>query len=323
MLTLEDIRDAAKRVYGVTTRTPVLSSSALDDVCGAQLFFKCENLQKTGAFKIRGAYNAISRLSREQLRCGVVTFSSGNHGQAVALAARLVGTDALVVMPEDAPDVKLAATRAHGAEVMMYDRYTQDRAVIVDQIAKDCGCAIIPPFDHPDVMAGQGTAALELLEEVGPLDTLIVPVGGGGLISGCATAAKGLHPGIRVVGVEPASGDDTRRSLETGARVRIEVPRTIADGLAADAPGKLTFPVVRKLVDEIVVVDDSEIRTAMLTAFEQLKLVVEPSGAVGLAALLARRLRNLSGRVGVVLSGGNVSMDIVHGGVPSPSPSFR
>ncbi|MCQ4081554.1 threo-3-hydroxy-L-aspartate ammonia-lyase [Streptomyces sp. RB6PN25] len=309
MLTLDDVRDAAKRIDGIAHRTPVLTSRTVNEACGgAQLYFKCENLQRVGAFKFRGAYNAISRLTPEQLRRGVAAFSSGNHAQAVALAARLAGTHAVIVMPEDAPQEKLAATRGYGAEIVIYERYTQDRRAVAERIADERGLTLIPPFDHPDVMAGQGTVALELLEETGPLDVLVVPVGGGGLISGCATVAKALHPQIRVVGVEPENGDDTRRSLAAGERVRIDVPRTIADGLAIDMPGELTFSVVRRLVDEIVVVSDDEIRSAMTLAFERLKTVVEPSGAVGLAALLADRLAPLPERVGVVFSGGNVSV---------------
>ncbi|GAA2794967.1 threo-3-hydroxy-L-aspartate ammonia-lyase [Saccharopolyspora taberi] len=305
MLSLSDIRSAAGRLRGVAHRTPVLTSGAVDDLVAAEVLLKCENFQRVGAFKFRGAYNAISRLDDEQKRRGVAAYSSGNHAQAVALAARLAGTAAVIVMPEDAPAVKVAATRGYGAEIVSYDRYTQNREQLAGELAAERGLALIPPYDHPHVMAGQGTTALELIEDTGPLDALVVPVGGGGLIAGCATAATALSPGVRIVGVEPESGDDTRRSLAAGRRVEIPVPRTIADGQAITTPGELTFEVNRRLVDEIAVVTDDEIRAAMRLAFARLKIVVEPSGACGLAALLAGRTA-VSGRVGVVISGGNV-----------------
>jgi threonine dehydratase len=304
-VTLDDIRDAADRIKGVAHRTPVVTSRTLDERVGARVFLKCENLQRVGAFKFRGAYNAISRLSPEQRAKGIAAYSSGNHAQAVALAARELGSSAVILMPADTPASKAAAVAGYGAEVVTYDRYTEDREVIGARLASDRGLALIPPYEHPDVIAGQGTAALELLEEVGELDALVVPVGGGGLIAGSATAAKGLRPGIRVVGVEPAAGDDTLRSLAAGERVSVPVPRTIADGQAAAIPGELTFSINRRLVDEVVLVGDDEIRDAMRFVFDRLKLVVEPSGATGVAALLAGRVAPAP-RVGVVISGGNV-----------------
>ncbi|MFI1029008.1 threo-3-hydroxy-L-aspartate ammonia-lyase [Streptomyces sp. NPDC020951] len=305
-ITLDDVRDAAARLKGVAHRTPVLRSRTLDRIVGAETLLKCENFQRVGAFKFRGAYNAASRLTPGQLARGIAAYSSGNHAQAVALAARELGTTAVIVMPEDAPRSKRAATEGYGAEIVTYDRYTGDRVAIAEALAAERGLTLIPPYEHPHVMAGQGTAALELLEEAGELDVLLTPVGGGGLIAGSATAVKGLRPGIRVVGVEPEAGDDTKRSLEAGRRVEIPVPRTIADGQALHTPGELTFSVNRRLVDEIVLVSDEEIRAAMRFAFERLKIVVEPSGATPLAALLSGRLGGLPRRVGVIVSGGNI-----------------
>jgi threo-3-hydroxy-L-aspartate ammonia-lyase len=305
-VTLDDIRDAAEQIKGVAHRTPVLTSRTLDDLVGARVFMKAENLQRVGAFKFRGAYNAISRLSPEQRARGIGAYSSGNHAQAVALAARELGTTAVILMPADTPASKAAAVAGYGAQVVTYDRYTEDRVAIGEKMAADRGLALIPPYEHPDVIAGQGTAALELLAEVGELDAVVVPVGGGGLIAGCATAAKGLQPGIRVVGVEPAAGDDTKRSLAAGQRVSIPVPRTIADGQAAATPGELTFSINRRLVDEVVLVSDDEIRDAMRFAFDRMKVVTEPSGATGIAALLAARVSPVPARIGVIVSGGNV-----------------
>jgi threonine dehydratase len=305
-VTLDDVRSAADQLKGVAHRTPVVSSRTLDALVGATVLLKCENLQRVGAFKFRGAYNAVSRLSPAQLAKGIAAYSSGNHAQAVALAARELGSTAVIVMPEDTPKSKLAAVAGYGAEIITYDRYTGDREAIGAALAAERGLALIPPYEHPHVMAGQGTAALELLEEAGPLDALLVPVGGGGLMAGSATAAKGLQPGIRMIGVEPAAGDDTRRSLEAGERVSIPVPRTIADGQAASIPGELTFSVNQRLVDDIVLVTDDEIRTALRFAFDRLKLVLEPSGATGLAALLAGKLDRTPPRIGVIISGGNI-----------------
>ncbi|RSN40281.1 pyridoxal-5'-phosphate-dependent protein [Amycolatopsis sp. WAC 04197] len=305
-VTIDDIRDAAARLAGVAHRTPVVRSRTLDELVGAEVFIKCENLQRVGAFKFRGAYNAASRLSPEQLAKGIAAYSSGNHAQAVALAARELGSSAVILIPEDTPQSKKDATAGYGAEIVTYDRYTGDRVAIGEALAADRGLALIPPYEHPHVIAGQGTAALELLEDTESLDTLVVPVGGGGLIAGSSTAAKAVRPGIRVVGVEPAAGDDTKRSLEAGERVSIPVPRTIADGQAASVPGELTFSINRRLVDDIALVTDEQVRDAMRFAFERLKLVIEPSGATGLAALLSGRIP-ASGRVGVIISGGNVS----------------
>ncbi|MFI6034870.1 threonine/serine dehydratase [Streptomyces sp. NPDC051315] len=308
-ITPDDVRDAAARLQGVAHRTPVLHSRTLDALVGAETLLKCENFQRVGAFKFRGAYNAASRLTPDQLARGIAAYSSGNHAQAVALAARELGTTAVIVMPEDAPRSKREATEAYGAEIVTYDRYTGDRVAVAEALAAERGLTLIPPYEHPHVMAGQGTAALELLEEVGEVGALVAPVGGGGLIAGSATIAKGQYEQIRVVGVEPEAGDDTKRSLEAGRRVSVPVPRTIADGQALHTPGELTFSVNRRLVDAIVLVSDDEIRAAMRFAFERLKIVVEPSGATPLAALLSGRLGDLPRRVGVIVSGGNIDAD--------------
>jgi threonine dehydratase len=306
MVTLQDVRDAAKRIAAATHHTPVIRSRTLDGLVGAEVFLKAENLQRIGAFKFRGAYHAITRLSAEQLARGIAAYSSGNHAQAVALAAREHGSTAVILMPEDTPRSKLDAVAGYGAEIITYDRYTEDREAIGARLAADRGLTLIPPYEHPDVIAGQGTAALELIEETGGLDALVVPVGGGGLIAGSAIAAKGVQPGIRVVGVEPVDGDDTKRSLAAGERVHVPVPRTIADGQAAAIPGELTFSINKRLVDEIVLVTDDEIRAALRFAVDRLKQVMEPSGASGVAALLAGRLDPVPARIGVIVSGGNI-----------------
>jgi len=308
VITVDDVRGAAARLAGVAHRTPVLTSRTLDELVRATLLLKSEHLQRGGAFKFRGAYNAVASLPAERRAAGVAAYSSGNHAQAVALAARLHGISAVIVMPTDTPAAKLAATHGYGAEIITYDRYAGDREAIGRALADERGLALIPPYDHPAVMAGQGTAALELVDEAGSLDVLVVPVGGGGLIAGCSTAAKALLPGVRVVGVEPAAGDDTRRSLAAGERVAVPVPRTIADGQQATIPGELTWEVNRRLVDEVVTVTDDEIVAAMALLFDRCKQVVEPSGATGVAALLAGRVACRGRRVGVVLSGGNVGM---------------
>ncbi|MFI7697933.1 threo-3-hydroxy-L-aspartate ammonia-lyase [Nonomuraea sp. NPDC049480] len=305
-VTLDDVHDAAARLKDVAHRTPVLRSRTLDALVGAEVFVKCENFQRIGAFKFRGAYNAVSRLTPEQLARGIAAYSSGNHAQAVALAARELGSTAVIVMPEDTPRVKRDATAGYGAEIVTYDRYTGDRVAIGEALAAERGLALIPPYEHPHVIAGQGTATLELIEEVGELDALLVPIGGGGLIAGSATAVKGLLPGVRVIGVEPEAGDDTKRSLAAGKRVSIPVPRTIADGQAADIPGELTFSINKHLVDDVVLVSDDEIREAMRLAFERMKIVIEPSGATPLAALLAGRLERVPPRIGLIVSGGNI-----------------
>ncbi len=309
MISLDDVRAAAARLDGVAHRTPVLTSRTLDRELGARVFCKAECFQRGGAFKFRGAYSMISSLTVEQRRAGVAAYSSGNHAQAVALAASLLGSRATILMPADAPSAKLEATRGYGAEVVTYDRYGEDREALGAALAGERGLTLVPPYEHPLVMAGQGTVALELLEQAPRLDMLLAPVGGGGLMAGCATAAKAQLPAIRMVGVEPRAGDDTMRSLAAGERVRIAVPQTIADGQQADIPGELTFSVNRRLMDEVVLVSDDEIVAAMRFLFDRMKLVVEPSGACALAALLAGRVDGASGAVGVVLSGGNVGAD--------------
>jgi threonine dehydratase len=310
MISLDDVRAAARRIDGVAHRTPVLTSRALDDAVGATVFLKAENLQRIGAFKFRGAYNAVASLSEADRARGVATVSSGNHAQALALAARLTGARAVILMPDDAPPGKLAATAGHGAEVIRFDRYGEDREALLAALVAERGLVPIHPYDDERVMAGQGTVALELIEDVGPLDLLLVCVGGGGLISGCATAAKGLLGEVRVVGVEPEAGDDVRRSLAAGERVRIPVPRTIADGQQLPEPGELTFAVIRERVDAVELASDAEIVSAMRFLFERLKTVAEPSGACALAALLAGRVGGVRGlRVGVTISGGNVTAE--------------
>jgi len=306
LIELADVERAARTLAGIAHRTPVLTSRTLDERTGARVRVKAECFQRGGAFKFRGAYTKLASLDAETLRRGVLAYSSGNHAQAVALAAALHGAPATIVMPADAPAAKLEATRGYGAEIVPYDRWTENREAIGERLAAERGLTLVRPYDDPLVMAGQGTVALELLEEAPTLDLLLVPVSGGGLIAGCATAAKALRRGIRVVGVEPEAGDDTRRSLAAGERVRIGVPRTIADGLQATEPGELTFEVNRRLVDEVVTVSDDEIVEAMVFLFDRLKLVAEPSGAVAVAALLQGRVEARGRSVGVVLSGGNV-----------------
>jgi threonine dehydratase len=312
VIELHDVRTAADRLAGVAHRTPVLRSRTLDAWTGAEVLLKAENLQRMGAFKFRGAYNAIAALTDAERSRGVCSYSSGNHAQAVALAARLLGTTATIVMPHDSPVAKLDATRGYGAGVILYDRYTEDRVSIAEEFAAAQGLAIIPPFDHPDVMAGQGTVALELIEDTaegGPLDLLVVCVGGGGLIAGCATASKALSPRTRVVGVEPATRGIAQRSLAAGEVVVGTVPTTIADGQQGDRVGPLALGVMRERVDEIVLVTDDDIRAAMRVLFDQLKIVVEPSGASALAAVLAGNIDVRGRRVGVTLSGGNVGLE--------------
>jgi threonine dehydratase len=317
MVTFDDIRDAAARIAPVARRTPVVTSSTFDARAGARVFFKCENLQRGGAFKFRGAFNAISQLDREARRRGVVAYSSGNHAQGVALAARILGVPATIVMPHDAPAIKVAATRdTYGARVVFYRRPEEDRAAVAHRLAEEQGLTIVPPFDDERIIAGQGTAALELLQDVPDLDTLLVPVGGGGLISGCATAAKGLRPDIRVIGVEPQLANDTYLSLQRGERVRIPPPHSLADGLLTEMTGAITFPIMQRLLDGIVLVSEDEIREAVRFLLLRMKLLVEPSGAVGAAALLAGRAPG-AGRVGVVLSGGNVDPAVLAGIIAS------
>jgi threo-3-hydroxy-L-aspartate ammonia-lyase len=309
LVDLASIEDAAARLHGIAHRTPVLTSTTLNTAVGAQVFAKAECFQRAGAFKFRGAFTAISRLTPAQRERGVATYSSGNHAQAVALAATLLGTSATILMPDDAPPVKLAATRGYGAEVVTYDRYSSERTTLGEQLAVERGLTLVPPFDHWDVIAGQGTTALEFFEQAGPLDVLVVPVGGGGLISGCATVAKAISPATNVIGVEPAAGDDVRQSLATGAIVTIPTPRTIADGQQTTAPGTRTFAVMQHFVDGIEVVSDQQIADAMRFAFERMKVALEPSGATALAALLAGAVGQGGQRVGVVLSGGNIGAE--------------
>jgi threonine dehydratase len=304
---IEDLRAAARRLEGIADVTPVVSSPALDDELGVSAVLKAESLQRTGSFKFRGAYNKIASVPVDARRRGVLAFSSGNHAQAVALAASLLGAPATIVMPTDAPAVKLAGTRRYGAEIVTYDRYAEDREQIGMAIAQERGLTLVRPFDDPLVIAGQGTMALELVEQAGNVDALLAPVSGGGLIAGCALALKALRPSARVWGVEPETADDYRRSLAAERRIAIEVPRTIADSLQVTTPGELTFTINRALLEGIVTVTDTELIEAMRFAFEQLKLVLEPGGAAALAALLVGRVEfEMGARVAVILSGGNV-----------------
>jgi threonine dehydratase len=303
-----DIVAAHERIAGVVHRTPILTSRRADEAVQARLFFKCENFQRAGAFKLRGAYNALVQLPPEQKSAGVVAFSSGNHAQAVALAATLLGIKSVIVMPSDAPAAKLAATRDYGAEVVLYDRYRQDREELARRLADQHGRALIPPFDHPHVMAGQGTTAKELLEDTDRLDIVLVPLGGGGLLSGCAVAAGAINPGCTVIGVEPEAGNDGERSFKTGSIVHIDVPATIADGAQTQHLGKHTFPVIRELVDDVITVSDADLIATMRFFASQMKLVVEPTGCLAAAAVIQRRIDVTGKNVGVVISGGNVDM---------------
>jgi threonine dehydratase len=306
--TYDDVVAAAARIDGKAHRTPVLTSRTADAELGASVFFKCENFQRIGAFKFRGAYNALARFDERQRRAGVVAFSSGNHAQAVALAATLLGMPAVIVMPHDAPALKVAATRGYGASVVVYDRYREDREAIGRKLAADRGMTLIPPYDHPDVIAGQGTAAKELIEEVGALDALFVCLGGGGLLAGSALAARALAPGCKVYGVEPEAGNDGQQSFRSGRIVTIETPRTIADGAQTLHLGEHTFPIIRREVADIFTATDGELVAAMRFFAERMKMIVEPTGTLGFAA--ARRLRDqLAGqRVGVLISGGNIDL---------------
>lgn len=308
-----DITAAAARLHGVAHRTPVFTSRTADQRTGAEVFFKCENFQRMGAFKFRGAYNALAQFTPAQRRSGVIAYSSGNHAQAIALAARLLGMPSLLVMPHDSPAAKLAATREYqhgqpGSEVVLYDRYSEDREAIGQRLAAERGMTLIPPYDDPQVMAGQGTAAAELIEETGPLDLLLVCVGGGGLIAGCAVAARHLVPGIAVVGVEPEAGNDTQLSLARGEIVHIDTPQTIADGAQTQHSGRLTFPVIQRLVQGIVTVSDAQLVATLRFFAERMKMVVEPTGCLGAAALLEGVVQARGQRVGVIVSGGNVDL---------------
>jgi threonine dehydratase len=303
-----DVQAAAERLRGRAHRTPVLRSATADSRAGASLFFKCENFQRMGAFKFRGAFNAIAKLSPAQQRAGVIAFSSGNHAQAIALAARELGVAATIVMPSDAPAAKLAATRDYGGEIVAYDRFAEDREALTRRIAEERGLTIIPPYDHADVIAGQGTAALELFEEVGPLDALFVCLGGGGLLSGCALTAGALAPDCAVFGVEPEAGDDGRQSLRAGRIVTIAVPKTIADGAMTTHLGELTFPIIRERVRDILTVSDEQLVAVMRFFAERMKMVVEPTGCLAAAGAFASAPNWRGRRVGVIVSGGNVDL---------------
>ncbi|NTZ83848.1 threo-3-hydroxy-L-aspartate ammonia-lyase [Burkholderia metallica] len=307
--TYDDVVAAAARLEGHAHRTPVMTSRTIDDALGAQVFFKCENLQRMGAFKFRGAFNALSRFNAEQRRHGVVAFSSGNHAQAVALSARILGIPATIVMPQDAPATKMAATRGYGGNVVTYDRYTEDREQIGRALAEQHGLTLVPPYDHPDVIAGQGTAAKELFDEVGPLDAVFTPLGGGGLLSGTALATRALSPHTKLYGVEPEAGNDAQQSFRSGTIVHIDTPRTIADGAQTQHLGNLTFPILRRDVDDILTATDAELVDCMRFFATRMKIVVEPTGCLSFAA--ARRMKDaLQGkRVGVVISGGNVDLE--------------
>lgn len=301
-----DVLEAAQRLREVAHRTPVLTSRQLDVRVGAQVFLKAENFQRVGAFKFRGAYNRLAQLDVAERARGVVTFSSGNHGQGVALAAQLLGVQAAVVMPSDAPAGKVEAIRAYGAEVAFYKRAQGDREAIARDLAQERGAVLVPPYDDARIIAGQGTAALELLQEVGELDALVVPTGGGGLLSGSAVAAHGLSPAVQLYGVEPEAGNDFQQSLEAGVRVSIPVPDTIADGMQTQSPGDLTFELARQHNCRVITVSDDQLKEGMRFAFERLKIVVEPSGAAALAALLAGKIDRGYKRVGAIISGGNI-----------------
>ena len=308
-VTYADIEAAARRLEGVAHRTPVATSRQFDALAGCRAYFKCENLQRMGAFKFRGAYNALAKLGPEERRRGVVAFSSGNHAQAVALAGSLLGIPATIVMPADAPAVKVAATRGYGAQVVLYDRAAgESREAVAERVSREKGATLIPPFDHPDVIAGQGTAAKELFEDAGALDFLFVCTGGAGLLSGCAVAASALAPDCRVIGVEPEAGDDAARSLRTRTLQRVDNPVTIADGARTQSLGAITFPLVLRHVHDIITVSDAQIVEAMRFLWERMKLVVEPTGALAAAGVLSGQVDVRGARVGIVLSGGNVDL---------------
>ena len=308
-LTFAEIKAARRRLTGIAHRTPVLTSATADAMTGAQLFFKCENFQRMGAFKFRGAYNAVASLDPARRAAGVVAFSSGNHAQAIALACRLLDSRAVIVMPSDAPRAKVAATRGYGGEVVFYDRYREDREALGRRLAAERGLSLIPPYDHLDIMAGQATAATELLEQTGPLDMLLVPLGGGGLLSGSAVAARHLCPECAVVGVEPEAGDDGRQSLRAGHIVHIATPETIADGAQTQQLGKHTFPIIAALVRDIVTANDAALAATMAWFAERMKIVVEPTGALAAAPALGGRLELRGKRVGIILSGGNIDLE--------------
>jgi threonine dehydratase len=306
--TYADVEAAARRIEGVAHRTPALTSRTANQRCDANLVFKPENLQRMGAFKFRGGYNAIAALTPEQRKAGVLTYSSGNHAQAIAYAGKLLGAPATIIMPEDAPAAKVAATKGYGAQIVSYDRYTQDRLELADRLAAERGLTLIPPFDHPDVIAGQGTATKELIEDAGAFDILIACLGGGGLLAGTLLAAKALNPGCKVYGVEPEAGNDGQQSLRKGEIVRIPVPKTIADGAQTAFLGDYTFPIIRELVEDIVTVPDAALVAAMRFFAERMKLVVEPTGCLAAAAALSGTIPVAGKKVGVIISGGNVDL---------------
>ena len=306
--TYDDVAAAAHRLKGMAHRTPVLRSTSADESTGAQVFFKCENLQRTGAFKFRGAYNTLAQFTPEQRERGVLAFSAGNHAQAIALSARLLDMPAVIVMPEDAPASKMAATREYGAQVVTYNRYTEDREAISRRLAQERGMTLVPPFDHPHVIAGQGTAAMELLEDVPGLDYLFVCVGGGGLLAGSTLAAQAMAPGCRLVGVEPEAGNDGQQSFKAGHIVQIPTPHTIADGAQTQALGQLTFPIIAEGVEDMVTATDEQLVQALRFFAERMKIVVEPTGALAFAGARNGSVDVRGKRVGVLISGGNVDL---------------
>ena len=307
-ITYRDIVAAHERIAGVVHRTPILTSRTADEAAQARVFFKCENFQRAGAFKLRGAYNALVQLSPERKAAGVVAYSSGNHAQAVALAAKLLAIKSVIVMPTDAPATKMAATREYGGEIVLYDRYVEDREALARRLAEQQGLTLIPPFDHPHVMAGQGTTAKEMFEDAEGLDVLFVPLGGGGLLSGCAMATRAIDPKCTLIGVEPEAGNDGERSFKSGSMVHIDVPKTIADGAQTQHLGRHTFTVIRELVDDVITVSDADLIETMRFFATRMKLVVEPTGCLGAAAVIQRRIDVTGKNVGVVISGGNVDM---------------
>lgn len=308
-VTYDDVVAAHQRIERVAHRTPVLTSATANDLTGGSLFFKCENFQRMGAFKFRGAYNAIAQFTPEQKSAGVVAYSSGNHAQAIAMAASLQGVDSVIVMPEDAPSVKVEATRAYGGEVVHYDRYTEDREQIGQRLADERGLTLIPPYDHPHVIAGQGAVAMELCEDAGPMDVLVTPLGGGGLLSGCALAARAFNPDCIVIGVEPEAGNDGQRSFRSGEIVHIETPATIADGAQTQHLGNHSFPLIRELVSDVVTVIDAELVETMKFFASRMKLVVEPTGCLAAAAVLQGKIDVRGKKVGIVVSGGNIDLE--------------
>jgi threonine dehydratase len=310
-VTFADVRAAAGRLHGVVNRTPVMTSRTFDEMTGRQVFFKCESFQRGGAFKFRGAYNRLCQLGDDEKKRGVVAFSSGNHAQGVALAAKLLGIPAAIVMPDDAPPVKLEATRGYGAEVIVYDRLKGSRETIASQLSKERGMTLVPPFNDAHIIAGQGTTAMELMEQVPNLDAIVSPVGGGGLISGCAIAAKAMRPSIQIYGVEAIGADDGKQSLQRGEIVHIDPPNTIADGIRTQSLGTLTFAIMRQLLNDIVIVSDDEIIAALRFVIPRMKIVVEPTGAVPIAAVMQNRIPANLKRVGIIVSGGNIGMELL------------